>query len=164
MRQQELESWLALRRLMQSTEACVPLQDRYLRLPPEPSWEVDLPADEDVEGTGSSHFSTIILCAAKFLTSKECHGVRVGVGLKKMLTPEGTTGTLVAWRRRAVRMSIVDNPQGTHVSTVPFRLSGREDMCYIYFYSYAADFVEPPEATWMPRGSPMEESPVVSST
>ena len=36
-----------------------------------------------------------------------------------------------------------------------------EEMCYIYFYSYAPDFVALPSTDWVPRGTPMEESPVV---
>ena len=72
-----------------------------------------------------------------------------------------TTGALVAWRKHTVRVSIVDNPRGTTMSTTNIRMSGREDMCFIYFYSYAADFVEPPISDWMPRGAPMEESPLI---
>ena len=160
MRQQELESWLALRRLMQSTEAMVPYRiDTYGHLKNHRGKWTTLPTSLPQEQR--QRILSDVTCAAKFLTAKECHGIRVGIGLKKMLTPEGTTGTLVAWRRRTVRMSIADNPQGTHVSTVPFRISGKEDMCYMYFYSYVDNFVEPPESTWLPRGTPMEESPVV---
>ena len=66
------------------------------------------------------------------LTTKECHGIRVGAGLKKMITPEGATGTLVACGRRTARMlSIIANPNGTDMSTVHLELSGRDEMCYI---------------------------------
>ena len=60
-----------------------------------------------------------------------------------------------------MRISIVDNPTGNHMSTVAFRIAGREEMCYIYFYSYAANFAQPPSETWSPKGIPMEESPIV---
>ena len=156
---QELESWIALRRLMQSTEACVPFKietfghlrnrrGKWVRLPKQMS-------EEQITGILND-----IVMASQFLTAKECHGIRVGTGLKKMFTPEGSTGTLVAWRRKTVRMSIVDNPSGTDMNTHGFRLGNREEMCYIYFYSYAENYVEPPFETWLPKGTPMEESPL----
>ena len=101
-----------------------------------------------------------IVSAAQFLTAKTCHGIQVAVGVKKIHPHPGTTGTLVAWRRRTVKMSIADNPKGTTMSTVPFRIAGREDMCYIYFYSYAPNFVETTPETWRPKGVPLEESPI----
>ena len=156
---QELESWIALRRLMQSTEACVPFKietfghlrnhrGKWTRLPKHM-------ADDQIKGILQN-----VVIASQFLTAKECHGIRVGIGLKKMFTPEGSTGTLVAWRKKTVRMSIIDNPIGSDMNTSGFRLGNREDMCYIYFYSYAENYVEPPFETWVPRGTPMEESPV----
>eukprot|EP00439_Symbiodinium_sp_Y106_P004476 s9466_g1.t1 len=157
---QELESWIALRRLMQSVEACVPFKietfghlrnrrGKWTRLP---------------KHMGEEQLTAIladIVTAAQFLTAKTCHGIRVGVGLKKMFTPEGSTGTLVAWKRKTVRMSIVDNPHGTDMGTHGLRLGSHEEMCYLYFYSYTENFVEPPFETWVPKGAPMEESPVM---
>ena len=159
-REQELDAWLALRSLMQSTEACVPFRiDTFGHLKNlNGKWSVH-PKNMNVEQRDG--ILQDIVKAASFLTSKECHGVKVGVGLRKMLTPASTTGTLIAWRKHTVRMSIVDNPRGTDMSTAPLRLAGREEMCYIYFYSYAPDFVEIPSTEWLPRGSPMEESPLV---
>ena len=156
---QELESWIALRRLMQSVEACVPFKietfghlrnrrGKWTRLP---------------KHMGEEQLTAIladIVTAAQFLTAKTCHGIRVGVGLKKMFTPEGSTGTLVAWKRKTVRMSIVDSPHGTDMGTHGLRLGSHEEMCYLYFYSYTENFVEPPFETWVPKGAPMEESPV----
>ena len=159
-REQELESWLALRSLMQSTEACVPFRiDTFGHLKKHKGvWSVHPKSMETKQRDG---ILQDIVKAASFLTSKECHGIKVGVGLRKMLTPANTTGTLIAWRKHTVRMSIIDNPRGTDMSTAPLRLAGREAMCYIYFYSYAPDFVSLPAADWVPRGTPMEESPVV---
>ena len=162
-RQQELDSWLALRVLMQSTEACVPFRmDTFGHLKnASGKWSL-LPKTMDPKQR--QVILDDIVKASSFLTNKECHGIRVGVGLKKMLTPPGTTGTLVAWQKHTVRMSIIDNPRGTNMATTNIRMTGREDMCFIYFYSYAADFVEPPISDWMPRGTPMEESPLVPSS
>ena len=161
-RQQELDAWLALRILMQSTEACVPFRmDTFGHLKNASGKLSLLP-----KSMGPKQRQIIlddIVKASSFLTSKECHGIRVGVGLRKMLTPPGTTGTLVAWQKHTVRVSIVDNPRGANMSTTNLRMTGREDMCFIYFYSYAADFVEPPLSDWMPRGTPMEEAPLVPS-
>ncbi|CAE7229802.1 RE1, partial [Symbiodinium sp. CCMP2456] len=160
---QELESWIALRRLMQSTEACIPFKietfghlrnhrGKWSRLPKHM-------AEEQITGILQD-----VVTASQFLTAKQCHGIRVGVGLKKMFTPEGSTGTLVAWRRKTVRMSIVDNPTGSDMNTNGFRLGNREEMCYIYFYSYVENYVEPPFETWVPKGTPMEESPVTPTS
>ena len=159
-REQELESWLALRSLMQSTEACVPFRiDTFGHLKNlNGKWSVH-PKNMNVKQRDG--ILQDIIKAASFLTSKECHGIKVGVGLRKMLTAANTTGTLVAWRKHTVRMSIIDNPRGTDMSTAPLRLAGREEMCYIYFYSYAPDFVALPNTEWLPRGTPMEESPLV---
>ena len=158
--EQELESWLALRSLMQSTEACVPFRiDTFGHLKNNKGdWGVHPKSMESKQRDG---ILQDIVKAASFLTSKERHGIKVGVGLRKMLTPANTTGTLIAWRKHTVRMSIIDNPRGTDMSTAPLRLAGREEMCYIYFYSYAPDFVALPSADWVPRGTPLEESPVV---
>ena len=159
-RQQELDSWLSLRSLMQSTEACVPFRiDTFGHIKNSSSKWTLLPKAMDPKQRQG--ILDDIVKAASFLTSKECHGIRVGVGLKKMITPAGTTGTLVAWKKHTVRISIVDNPRGTHMATTNIRMTGREDMCFIYFYSYAADFVEPPPSDWLPRGTPMEEAPLV---
>ncbi|CAE7765903.1 RE2 [Symbiodinium sp. KB8] len=159
-KQQELDSWLALRRLMESVEACVPFRiDTYGHVKDNHgNWKV-LPKTMN-EPQRQGILEDIVL-AARFLTSKACHGIKVGVGLKKMLTPALTTGTLVAWRRHTIRMTIVDNPKGHNMSTVPLRLANKEEMCYLYFYSYEPDFAEVPLSTWRPKGIPNEESPIV---
>ena len=159
-RKEELDSWLALRSLMQSTEAGVPFrQDTFGHLLNNQGKWTTLPKTMD-DKQRQGILEEVVMASA-FLTAKECHGVIVGVGLRKIITPANTTGTLIAWLRNTVRMSIVDNPKGTNMSTVPFRISGREEMCYTYFFSYAANYVEPPASAWAPRGTPMEESPVV---
>ena len=161
-RQQELDAWLSLRTLMQGTEACVPFKiDTFGHLKNTSGKWSTLPKSMDPKQRQG--ILDDIVKAASFLTSKECHGIRVGVGLRKMLTPANTTGSLVAWKRHTVRMSIIDNPHGTHMTTSSILMSGREDMCFIYFYSYAADFVEPPSSAWLPKGAPMEEAPLVPS-
>ena len=159
-REQELDAWLALRRLMESTEATVPYRIDTFGYVKNHSgkWHL-LP-----KGMSDNQINDIledVRSAAQFLTNKECHGIKVGVGLKKMITTPGTTGTLIAWRRRTVRMSIVDNPRGTNISTTNIRVDSREEMCYLYFYSYDPNFVEPPPDTWAPKGVPIEESPIV---
>ncbi|CAE7665697.1 unnamed protein product [Symbiodinium sp. CCMP2592] len=158
-KQQELDSWLALRRPMESAEACVPFRiDTYGHVKDiHGNWKV-LP--KTMGTTQRDGILSDIVAAANFLTSKECHGIKVGVGLKKMITPAGTTGTLIAWRRNTIRMTIVDNPSGQNMSTVS-RVAGKEEMCYIYFYSYAENFTEAPPPTWAPKGIPHEESPIV---
>ena len=105
-----------------------------------------------------------IVLAARLLTDKPCRGIRVGSGLRKMITFAGTTRTLVAWKRNTVRVSIIDNPSGNDMSTASVRMSGKESMCYLYFYSYDPDFMEAPAATWAPKGLPMEESPIVPTS
>ena len=156
-KKQEYDSWIALRRLMESVEACVPFRiDTYGHLRNNKHKWVKLPRT-----MGDQQRKTIFALAAQFLTAKPCHGIRVGVGLKKMVTPATTTGTLIAWRKNTVRMSIIDNPSGNDMSTVSFRVAGREEMCYIYFYSYVPNFAQPPSDTWSPKGIPMEESPIV---
>ncbi|CAE7280604.1 RE2, partial [Symbiodinium microadriaticum] len=160
---QELDSWLALRRLMESTEACVPFRiDTYGYVKDNRgTWKVLPKSMNDAQRNG---ILDDIVLAARFLTTKECHGIKVGVGLKKMLTPAGTTGTLIAWRKNTIRMTIVDNPSGSNMSTVSFRVAGKEEMCYLYFYSYAQNFAEAPSNTWLPKGVPHEESPIVPQT
>ncbi|CAE7272753.1 RE1 [Symbiodinium natans] len=159
-KRQEFDSWVALRRLMESVEACVPFRiDTYGHLKNNRDKWVKLPRSLG-EAQQKAIFNDIV-SAAQFLTAKPCHGIRVGVGLKKMVTPARTTGTLIAWRKNTVQMSIIDNPSGNDMSTVAFRVAGREEMCYIYFYSYVSDFVQPPSETWSPKGVPMEESPFV---
>ena len=128
LRNQELDSWTALRRLMQSTEATVPFRvDTFGHLKNASGAWIRLP-----KGMTTQQMDEIyddIVLAARFLTTKQCHGIQVAVGVKKIHPPANTTGTLVAWRRRTVKMSIADNPKGTTMSTVPFRIAGREDMC-----------------------------------
>ena len=162
-RERELESWMALRRLMDSVEACVPHRiDTFGHLKNNRGKWTTLPRTMGEEQR--SKLLEDIALAARFLTDKPCHGIRVGTGLRKMVTFAGTTGTLVAWMRNTVRMSIVDNPSGNDMSTAAVRMSGKESMCYLYFYSYDPDFVELPASTWAPRGLPMEESPIVPTT
>ena len=162
-KRQELDSWLALRRLMESTEACVPFRiDTYGYVKDNKgAWKV-LPKvmnEEQRKGILDD-----VVLAASFLTAKECHGIKVGTGLKKMITPAGTTGSLIAWRKHTIRMTIVDNPSGNNMSTVSFRVAGKEEMCYLYFYSYAQNFADAPSSTWLPKGVPHEESPIVPQT
>ncbi|OLQ14518.1 hypothetical protein AK812_SmicGene1358 [Symbiodinium microadriaticum] len=160
LRSQELDSWTALRRLMQSTEATVPFRvDTFGYLKNSSGTWVRIPKTMATQQQNEIYDDIVL--ASKFLTDKECHGIQVAVGVKKIHPHPGTTGTLVAWRRRTMKMSIADNPKGTTMSTVPFRIAGREDMCYIYFYSYAPNFIEITPDTWRPKGLPLEESPVV---
>ena len=160
LRTQELESWMALRRLMQSTEANVPYRvDTFGHLKNSSGSWIRMPKTMNQQQQDEIYKD--IVSAAQFLTAKTCHGIQVAVGVKKIHPHPGTTGTLVAGRRRTVKMSIADNPKGTTMSTVPFRIAGREDMCYIYFYSYAPNFVETTPETWRPKGVPLEESPIV---
>ena len=52
-------------------------------------------------------------------------------------------------------MTLIDNPTGQNMSTVkPQDIKRKEEMCYIYFYSYAPDYAEAPSSTWQPRGIP----------
>ena len=102
-----------------------------------------------------------VILAATFLTDKVCHGMLTGVGLKKITTPGRTTGTLVAWEKGTLKVSIIDNPRGTDMATSTVRTRERQEMCYIYLYSYVQGFVEPPSSSWKPRNltvNPMEDT------
>ena len=146
---QELDAWCSMRRLMEHTEKMVPYKIEtmgHLRNHRN-KWHV-LP--KHVTKKQQEEILNDVVSAAKFLTSKTCHGVRLGRGLRKMVTPEGSTGTLVAWRKSTQKITTVDNPNGTDMNTSMIRNEDRDVMCYLYFYSYADEFVEPMVTTSLP--------------
>ena len=81
---------------MQSTEACVPFrQDTFGHLlNKQGKWHTLPKAMDPKQRQG---ILDEVVKASSFLTAKECHhGVLVGVGLRKIVTPANTTGTLIA--------------------------------------------------------------------
>ena len=81
-REAELDSWIALRRLMDSVEACVPYRiDTFGHLRNNRGKWTTLPRSMN-DGQRSKLLEDIVL-AARFLTDKPCHGIRVGTGLWK---------------------------------------------------------------------------------
>ena len=73
-----------------------------------------------------------------------------------MVKPENPTGIFVAWRKGTIKIMTIDNPSGNDKATISLRYDDRDSMCYMYFYSYVANFVEPPTNTWRPRTVPAE--------
>ena len=154
-KEKELNSWLALRRLMRTAEDMVPFTTEtygYLRN----NYGKWLMAPKSMEEKKRKDIMDDIILTASFLTEKECHGVQLANGVRKILTPAGSIGTLISWRKNTVKMTVVDNPNGTNMTTASIRAGDREGMCFIYLYSYSVDFVELPGTTWRRKNTTMD--------
>ena len=80
--------------------------------------------------------------ASSFVMDGPCHGVRGGVGLRKVTTPPNSKGTLTSWPRKTSRLTIMENTQGKTMVTKKMNTLEREDVCMAYFYQYNGNKTE----------------------
>ena len=152
--EEEMEAWCALSELMQKAENSTLYRIStigYIRNT-EGVWQI-LPKEEN--DMRRKEMLDTVTKASKYVSKGPCHGVRFGSGLRKMFTLKGTTGTLMSWPRGTRRLSITDNPSGNTVATHNIKTADRMDMCFLYFYSYDEEFVEPAPSRWKARDRPV---------
>ena len=144
----ETEGWQSLRQLMAMAEMQPPYQLStygYI-LTSKKDW-IKVPKNmEEVERT---ELYDLIQKAAKYIIKDECHGVRLAIGVRKVATPHGTTGTLVMWQKNTMKLVILQHLSDTPLATKKMTAHERDTMCFIYFYHYEDLWQE--ESTATPR-------------
>ena len=138
----ELQGWRALRRLMHLTENNEPyryhtygyLRQRTGRWIKSPRRWIKSP--RDMNERELQDILDDIVHAAQYVIQGLCHGVRSAMGIKRLPVPENTTGTLVLWKKKNFKISMVENPGDGPVVTKYATNENRDDVCYLYFYEY----------------------------
>ena len=77
-----------------------------------------------------------IQTASKFVMDDQCHGMRAGVGLKKLNTPSNTQGVLICWPKNTNRLTFLENPNSKTMIVKKLSSMHRDDVCMLYLYHY----------------------------
>ena len=64
------------------------------------------------------------------------HGIKFGKGMKTIMVPKFTKGTLLTWPEGEYGVSITDHVSDAHINIKEYFSAKTDGLCHIYFYGY----------------------------
>ena len=105
-----------------------------------------------------------IQTASKFVMDDQCHGMRAGVGLKKLNTPGNTQGVLICWPKNTNRLTFLENPNSKTMIVKKLSSMHRDDVCMLYLYHYGDTQLEEEPRSQQPPHQPQPPASMMWTT
>ncbi|CAJ1351761.1 unnamed protein product, partial [Effrenium voratum] len=150
--QKEMDSWKALRRIMKYVENLSPYKEHTLGYIHHHNKWIQMP--RDMVNSERENLLSDIQTASKFVTDDQCHGMRAGVGLKKLNTPGNTQGVLICWPKNTNRLTFLENPNSKTMIVKKLSSMHRDDVCMLYLYHYGDKQLEEEPRSQQPPHQP----------